>query len=170
MSDNTTPEPAPRLTRQEKLQLLLADTEPPPLPPALFGPTPEMEQRADEELRPGRGADRMSDDLVAFLRARLDEDEQAARACAGDGKWEARDIAVYGQDLSPEVRTHMARHDPARVLADVEAKREVLRLAARASDYHETFMNGFAAALGGVLRWYALPHADHPDYRDDWRP
>lgn len=65
---------------------------------------------------------------------------------------------------------HAARHDPARVLAEVAAKREVVRLAERAHDYHETFMNGFAAALEDALRLFALPYAGHREYRPEWAP
>jgi hypothetical protein len=112
----------------------------------------------------------MSDDVATFLHARLDEDESVARACAGDGEWDADSIAIYGEGLAPEVRNHMARHDPARVLADVTAKREVLRLAEGFHDYAETFMNGVASRMEGALRLFALAYADHPDYREEWRP
>ncbi|WP_328862219.1 DUF6221 family protein [Streptomyces sp. NBC_00306] len=46
----------------------------------------------------------MSDDLVAFLRARLDEEAE----------------------LHPAIARHVAFHDPARVLRVIEAKRRIL--------------------------------------------
>lgn len=66
-------------------------------------------------------------DLVAFLAARLREDEAAAVAAAQaaeGGQWnptrpsEDLDYIAY--------RTHIARHDPARVLREVESKRKIL--------------------------------------------
>jgi hypothetical protein len=78
---------------------------------------------------------------------------------------------VYDESTpSHEEAEHIARHDPARVLRDIEAKREVVRLAERARDYHETFTDGFAAAMEGALRLFALSFADHPGYREEWRP
>ena len=53
---------------------------------------------------------------VAFLRARLDEDEAAAKA------W-----LPFGNPDSAQ-REHIARHDPARVLREVAAKRAILAL------------------------------------------
>ncbi|GHB55242.1 hypothetical protein GCM10010331_48820 [Streptomyces xanthochromogenes] len=117
----------------------------------------------------------MTDDLVQFLRDRLDEDEVAAVA-AKPGPWHADGGSVYATHPTDEIVSytnsaeHIARHNPPRVLADVEAKREVLRVAAAAHDYFETFTSGFGAAMEQVLRLLALPHADHPDYRDEWRP
>jgi hypothetical protein len=110
------------------------------------------------------------EDLVQWLRAQLDEDERIARACSGNGQWNERDIAIYGPDLGVEVRAHMAAHDPARVLREIDAKREVVRLSERAHDYAPTFTSGFAAALEGVLRMYAVAYADRPGFREEWRP
>jgi hypothetical protein len=70
----------------------------------------------------------------------------------------------------PEIARHAVQHDPARVLREIEAKRDLLRLAERAHDYHETFMNGFASALEGTLRLFALAYADRPGFREEWRP
>jgi len=138
------------------------------------------------------------DDLVQFLRARLDEDEQAA-AAASDGPWTpwrkarlhglgqlehavmlpgdgigSRATIVTASWLDAE---HIARHNPARVLAEVDAKRRIL-------DLHEAAEFEYADAdvclscdSGGPLpypcptvRLLALPYADHPDYHDEWRP
>ena len=129
-------------------------------------------------------------DLVQFLRTRLDEDEQAARtwpdhqhnweACGprhlsyasgsgesvtavnvgGDGTlgWER----IYVKRDPGELAAHIARHDPARVLREVDAKRQLLD--GHTPDYHWCPMGD------SVLKMLALPYADHPDYRDDWRP
>ncbi|WP_329616460.1 DUF6221 family protein [Streptomyces brevispora] len=123
----------------------------------------------------------MTADLVQFLRDRLDEDEQAARACPGDGEWTAWALEVYGPDLSDEVRTHAARHDPARVLREVETKQRIV-------DRHTPHSMGKCrtcerphwgvqvcdhcerAAPCPDLRDLAAAYADHPEYRPEWRP
>ena len=134
--------------------------------------------------------------IVDFIRARLDEDEQVARA-ASPGQWHANEesdevlaedgitvadgFALSGRQLRATTE-HIARHDPARVLAEIDAKRRLLTLA---------FQN--AAVIDGEwgcghdaeaieahmcdpvdeipeLRALALPYSDHPDYREEWRP
>lgn len=160
----------------------------------------------------------MTDDLVAFLRARLDQDAAVAQA-ATPGPWrhdeakhwrkpgtswfeeavfagpsgeEATCVAGTGEtDDQQSMRdaAHIARHDPARVLADVEAKRELVEryeaslkrsveFRQRADSDAETetqkmqrsHENIQLLVLLGVVKLLALPYADHPDYREDWRP
>lgn len=142
------------------------------------------------------------DDLVAFVRARLDEDEAVARA-ATPGLWVAGtssgllvDNGVYGQgdggvEFACDTReavaystanvVHIARHDPARALREVEAKREIV-------DEHGNVNDGSCGTCvtaawgypthGGsapqkwpchTLRLLAAVYADHPDYREEWR-
>lgn len=146
-------------------------------------------------------------DLIAFLRARLDEDEQIARqACEyteavwrldEDGetvlweppnpriaKWERehgltvladvwRGQAIYSDGIAKA--PHIARHDPARVLAEVEAKRRIVDLMAGLLDSAEGDSEvdhyGGVGAAEDALRLLALPYADrHPDYREEWSP
>lgn len=64
-------------------------------------------------------------DLVRWLTAQLDEDERIARACPGRGEWYAGEID-YVADLSPEKCEHIAEHDPARVLREIDSKRKLL--------------------------------------------
>lgn len=75
--------------------------------------------------------------LVQFLRACLDEDERTARAVLWDGSgntasWclAASATVEVGTDEfctdDSRVAYHIARHDPARVLAEVDAKRQAL--------------------------------------------
>lgn len=116
-------------------------------------------------------------DIVAFITARLDEDELAALAAPGP-QWDGGDGylgVVDGQDLvwgnhtegyiDAEASTHIARHDPARVLRDVEAKRSMLgHLEAEVAD-DETDV-----AARWLLGHLAAPYSDHPDFREEWRP
>ncbi|MEU0393794.1 DUF6221 family protein [Streptomyces sp. NPDC006208] len=127
-------------------------------------------------------------ELVDFLRARLDDDEQAARR-AGDS---FRQIGETGVIVATEgdraeecasanwggIAEHIVRHDPARVLAEVDAKREILRLH---DDSTTALMVASGTVLAGgvkirrrayedVLKLLALPYAGHEAYREDWRP
>ncbi|MEU4348293.1 DUF6221 family protein [Streptomyces sp. NPDC023838] len=125
------------------------------------------------------------DDLVQFLRDRLDEDERAAHAAPGPS-WERREIRdhdgsfvfeeyvavadpgrnkVVLSDVDAEVLPFVLRHDPARVLAEVDAKRQ---LVARVENH--ALLMGRDEIHGDLLRLLALPYAGHPDYREEWRP
>lgn len=127
------------------------------------------------------------DDLVEWLCAQLDEDERIARAAAEelgadwfyeDGYVRARrelDLVATGtQDFLEEERgEHIARHDPARVLREVEATRRLVALHARA--YHQCVTEDgptqwHAADPCTTLRLLALPYAARPGYQDSWRP
>jgi hypothetical protein len=117
------------------------------------------------------------DDLVAFLAARLDEDEAAARAALSQSAEEG--TAWWFDDVGPETprEFHVARHDPARVLREVEARREILNRYARglAGDLPEwkagrELIEAGLAILRAVLRDLAAVYSDHPDYRAEWKP
>lgn len=123
----------------------------------------------------------MSKDLVQFLRARLDEDEQTARRV--ESSW--RQIGDTGVIVASDgeraeecangnwsgIAEHIVRHDPARVLREVEAKRVLL-------DDHERFVTERRRMMGGwdsypeaspVLVAFASIYAGHPDYRVEWQ-
>lgn len=138
--------------------------------------------------------------VVEFLRARLDEDEQVAQEALNDGSgewtWDCPHEGLAdpppSHDLCAEVRgewivvynegghtpgqaRHIARHDPARVLRDVTAKRRIVDLH---DGSHECSSHGDNCTwIDGDLR----PHCDtlallaevydqHPDYNERWRP
>jgi hypothetical protein len=142
--------------------------------------------------------------LAAFVEARLAEDEQIAKAAADrDGReWAAGEdghtsyavyrvadgFAVAYDEGAPDEgeREHLARHDPARVLREVAAKRRVL------ADHHVPtpgwpFSGWPARACTGCgadrweepltedvngcyeLRNLASVWSDHPDYDESWR-
>ena len=129
----------------------------------------------------------MTADLVQFLRARLDEDLEVARLTLGPNvmarvrhghpvpRWVPSpegDAGIWDSDGTPRVkfvwaqeRDHIVRHDPARVLREVEAKRRIIGRI----DSHATVM-GWDEVHGDLLRALALPYNDHPDYRPEWRP
>lgn len=127
------------------------------------------------------------DDLVQFLRDRLDEDERIAKE-AGERSPQWRlarplDDAELGDAhwLNPIELKHVERHDPARALAEVDAKRRTLaELQAaeeamdRASrDRDTTRYNAVRAewmVLKRIVRRDASVYAGQPGYREEWRP
>ena len=121
-------------------------------------------------------------DLDQFLLARIAEDKRIAADAAAAGGREEWDPDADAAD-PPHVAEHVARYDPARVLAECAAKRRLV-LACRDSRPDLHFLgarpNGMAdfpltptdqhqlAAL--TLALLALPYAEHSDYRAEWRP
>lgn len=84
------------------------------------------------------------DELIAFLRARLDEDEAGIRqALRTEDEW------VSERDL-----------------VDIQAKRMLIDDADRDPDWSWTG-HGSAHWRMCVL---AMPYRDHPDYRPEWAP
>ncbi|MER7507063.1 DUF6221 family protein [Streptomyces lavendulae] len=124
------------------------------------------------------------DDLVQFLRDRLADDEQTAKALCIDTRpghiprWELcgdgsiRDSAPRDPALrvrftwAPEAR-HIVRHDPVRVLAEVKAKRAVIGLYELAVDHQQEVA---AKSYRDVLRLLSVAYADHPDFTKNWAP
>lgn len=132
--------------------------------------------------------------LRAFIEARLDEDERMAFT-AGAGAWSAGESdsgptvkTDYGQwesdvqyavwhcedeaDGCPEVARkciaegkHIARHDPARVLREVVAKRAILAEIDSELADDPTTIEGMP---GERLQVLASVWSDHPDYRQQW--
>ena len=121
------------------------------------------------------------EDLMEWLGVQLDEDERTVRATMWDGSrnklsWEliaSATIDVGGDEFYVGDRTianHMMAWEPARVLAEIDAKRDLLVFAKGIHDHHETFTTGVYARLEETLRLYALAYAGRPGYRDEWRP
>ena len=118
-------------------------------------------------------------DLAAFLRARLDEDEAAARAVPGRAWYEPDDDRFsHYKDAA-----HIARHDPARTLREVEAGRARVALMTEATAEMDRLLAdetalvadqamavGRARAATVVVKWDAMVHIAHPDYMPEWKP
>jgi Family of unknown function (DUF6221) len=145
----------------------------------------------------------MTSDLVTFLNARLDEDEAAARAVEDNsapwpGQWEAdgnyalrthngwvlATAGTPGGEFRPGVLAHIVRHDPARVLREVEAKRarlayyqdaqakldRIIAHPGEMSSGDEGMWLGKTAASRMTCRHDAAIWSDHPGYRPEWKP
>lgn len=122
-------------------------------------------------------------ELIAFLRARLHEDERGALA-ASSVSWPLNaeedegvggiTVAASSGDQSRAIVAHLARYAPARVLQEIEAKRRILDelagFVAEAEFLPVDEGNTTKAMAVGVVRLLALPYADHEAYLDKWRP
>lgn len=122
------------------------------------------------------------DDLVTWLRAQLDDDEAEAQ------EWPA----VLGDPPTPhpfwlDTNGHPIYEPRPRRLAEVDAKRRIL------DEHNDPMSDGRSLRPGGpqtvcgtcrefgmrneqqpwpcnTLRYLALPYADRPGYRDEWKP
>jgi hypothetical protein len=121
------------------------------------------------------------DELITWLREQLDDDERVARDAADhdSGRWfmgdkwnvfraedmtpdddiECNELVVYG-NVKPQSE-HIARWDPARVLAEVDAKRRILETL-----HHE----GGDHLFSDTFRLLAAPYAGRKGWREEWRP
>jgi hypothetical protein len=99
--------------------------------------------------------------LTEFLLARIAEDEAIALAATfTDGGT----VYTDNDERGPARLRHITRHDPARVLAECAAKRNIVRKFDCAAFTESSRPQEF------LLRALAAVYADHPDYREEWRP
>jgi len=101
----------------------------------------------------------MSDELITWLRAQLDEDERQAGIALGRGTPAAQQLARF-------------------LLADVQAKRQIFD---HASDWAATLHHTpegwtpqtttpYRMAMEWTVQHLALAYADRDGYRQEWRP
>ena len=135
-----------------------------------------------------------TDDIAAFLNARLDEREAAAQAAA---KYPGRDwITLAGRDNreatvmqdggnpiawiddgdAMAVATHMASHDPRRILREVEAERAIVTRCTAVLTSFDDRENGLWPDVSrrersharSTLRDLAAVYSDHADCQPEW--
>jgi hypothetical protein len=138
----------------------------------------------DDEVMDEIGLDVAAMTVDEFLLARIAEDKRVATNAAGaEGREEWSTNVVGDGPAGPRSAEHIARHDPARVLAECSAKRGIV-LACRDARPETAFvgthppgMADFPATARGqhqlaalTLAFLALPYAGHPHYRPEWRP
>src|SRR5690242_1162971 len=114
-------------------------------------------------------------DLIEFLLARIAEDERVVRYASVNAHQPTLHLDTNGYPVM----------DPARVLAECEAKRRIIAALdmtpcpcqrAERCVIHDASAGPPALeryvdpVTDDVLAALALPYADHPDYREEWRP
>ena len=145
--------------------------------------------------------------IVEFLEARIAEDEAVAQDAgaravewrssngnvAGGGKpyvddwsedepstrFDGEVTIVYDEGWPEDVEAaHIARHDPARILREVAAKRAVITQSREADEYYAhmsgngriaSMAAGNVNACAAILKALASVYDDHPDFSEEWR-
>ena len=133
----------------------------------------------------------MADGLIAFLSARLDEAESTARATSrpawrkwgvepwydgeflNDGRTERADLwGAAGAGLftaqgalATVMADHIALHDPASTLRDIDADRKLIAAYENVAEYSDPWIG-----LDLAVRIRAERFSDHPGYRPEWKP
>lgn len=127
--------------------------------------------------------------LVEFLLEQIAEDQAVAEAAVMEGhewggarwmvpegtmtdqvcidngrRWGGATVVYDEGSPSAEQAAHIARHDPARVLAECEAKRAQIDHLVRSME------SDYAPWNEQQLRIMAVVYADRPGYREEWRP
>ena len=126
-------------------------------------------------------------DMAAYLLERIAEDEQAARGAVSDrpGSWVQgdndapgwdRDLVYYHSDWSgwtqfdyESMAAHVARHDPARVIAECEAKRMVVQRCQWVRDHSYAYW-GPVGLAEEVLQHLVRVYAGRLDFPPEWLP
>jgi len=132
------------------------------------------------------------DELITFLRRQLDDDERVAHATLGvnvradliNGKpaprWVSRGDSVWDTNDIPRVKgtwareaEHIARWDPARVLAEIQAKRRILDWAEAAQrEFDRAGLRTPTPTTSEPMYFAALlaqPYAGRDGWREEWR-
>ncbi len=137
--------------------------------------------------------------LAEFLLARIAEDEDSARIAhdelvehasgwdeAGNPSsdwrrsWKGFGRSAWTETAGNPISTHIARRDPARILAECEAKRRIVERHRRITRPGWGLILpdqcGECGGNSGIVGWpcptlrlLTLPYTGHPDYRDEWR-
>lgn len=121
------------------------------------------------------------DELVRWLGEQLDEDERIVRAVHGpiDGplgrKWwtpEEVKTRLCDDQIHMSDAEHIAVWGPARVLREIEAKRQIIEQHKRYAAERRRMMGGWDPQSDDspILVALATAYADRPGYREEWRP
>jgi hypothetical protein len=129
----------------------------------------------------------VSDDLAGWLLEQLAEDERTVQAALKRTRnWKQIDrpwrrvkngAPEYRAVLAPE-ETLLAVWDPDRLLAECDAKRRIIAEIVPRMNSEEDWGHSMAGVgeqppyedSVALLRLLALPYADCPGYREEWRP
>lgn len=143
-----------------------------------------MEERQDRtgQGERQRGSGGPPTTITEFLLARIAEDEAVARAALPvpdleSPRWLPANLKRRFGFISGYEVDHMARHDPARILAECAAKLAIIEHADKVNALEPEFtdyvwqgaleMN--TPKLGDqILRTLASVYADHPGYQQEW--
>lgn len=108
------------------------------------------------------------DALIAFLRARIDEDEMTAQFVASDSPTDETSWCMWATPFTIDPDRLTVAVDYQRVLADVAAKRRIIDAYLEVRDHESPMYASADDYMEAVVRELASAYADHEEYRDDW--
>jgi Family of unknown function (DUF6221) len=108
-------------------------------------------------------------EFADFLLARIADDTSLAVSAGQDAQTRAPITDELTAGPEDHRVAHMFRWSPARVLAECEGKRRIVEDYLAQLNSHRSGWDA-RAPRDHALRALGLPYADHPDYRDEWRP
>jgi hypothetical protein len=102
------------------------------------------------------------EDGDGMVLGKLDKDGYPIPLWDNEGSWTL--------SMDPAVSAHVARHDPARVLAECAAKRAIIKEWEDPASLQDYDREGafYASAITHVLECLAAVYKDHPDYQEEW--
>lgn len=129
--------------------------------------------------------------LADFLLARIAEDEADARGAGGEEWWatlvtkgrstddpnwvvDSQPVIIAAEVTDGSKAIHIVNHDPARVLVECEAKRQIVAEHAPEDRGNNLQLCRTCDWNGGdgypcqTLVTMTIPYRDHPDYREEW--
>lgn len=112
--------------------------------------------------------DESLDALVAFLRARLNEDEAIAQFVASDSPTAERELCMWATPFVIEPERLIVAVDYQRVLADLAAKRRIIDAYLEVRDHESAAYASADDYMETVVRELAATYSDHEDYRQNW--
>jgi hypothetical protein len=135
--------------------------------------------RIDEDAETAREAARAwhpswvakhSATAYGWRNSRAGENPAVPMVVTGDEHGSQMLMSPWDADTDAAIVEHVARHDPARVLAECEARRRIVRL--HGNDWNPRGKCQVCDEVGpcDTLCALALPYVDHPDYDEAWRP
>lgn len=115
------------------------------------------------------------DDLINWLRQQIHTISVLATDALAE--WPPGD-EIASQVESIVVGAHIARNDPRAVLAECEAKRRIINdVIPEVNGMDDRIEGEWGHGLAGpheesklLLSLLALPYADRPGYREEWKP
>ncbi|OQM82046.1 DUF6221 family protein [Rhodococcus sp. 66b] len=123
--------------------------------------------------------DRETNNEVVWANSRAEEWFGPAQKepCVSYGRTVTQDSEGCLPAVGKEDGTHIARHDPARVLREVAAKRAIIKAYVDADikahdtyNFHEDILNGESNGLETAVEALTICWSDHPDFNKEWRP
>ena len=134
---------------------------------------------AEDEAAANRAAQSTDYHMLDSLSARIGPEWTSEDGMVLGGMNNGYPVALWDDEgsgtlrMAPAAAAHIARHDPARVLAECAAKRRIVEECAKeewviAQGHLTEWTEGGQAARTTSIHALASVYADHADYQQEW--